>query len=100
MEFKMKRINFSSKNSRNRYALFLSKDEMSKERNKMSTIQSKDENCVRRPNPQAWAPNSYPGSAPLLAVSHWGGDGAGGNCQNHSDVIFSFVLFCPSIKWE
>ena len=37
MEFKVKRIDFSLKNSRNRYALFLSKDEMSKERNKMST---------------------------------------------------------------
>lgn len=33
MEFKMKRIDFSSKNSRNRYALFLSKDEMSKDVN-------------------------------------------------------------------
>ena len=58
MEIKMNWTDFSSKNPRSRQMCFyfLSNDEMSKLRKKMSTIQSKDENCVRRSEAHAWAP--------------------------------------------
>ena len=58
VEIKMNWTDFSSKNPRSRqmWFSFLSNDEMSKVKKKRSTIQSKDENHVRRSEPHAWAP--------------------------------------------
>ena len=93
MEIKMNWTDFSSKNPRSRQMCFyfLSNDEMSKLRKKMLTIQSKDENCVRRSEAHAWAPL-------VTLAQHFTSHKPLGERTARTTGIFSSVFLCPSVN--
>ena len=70
---------------------FLSNDEMSKLRKKMLTIQSKDENCVRRFEAHAWAPL-------VTLAQHFTSHKPLGERTARTTGIFSSVFLCPSVN--